>query len=204
VVPQTTELFRDPSFWRFFRDTIIPRLTPIAKPKVLVLGCSSGDDLFSLLLLLEQAELLKRCEIVATEIDDKLLNRARSGILDSDTLDFGRRNYTRVVPDSNLDLHLHSSGKFQMINPQLLEKVRFKTFVPSIETEIKGKYDMVLCRNLLIYFNHQLQEKTQKTIHQVLNPGGILAIGTMETLVGSQHRSQFKLIEPAEKVYRRI
>ncbi len=195
VTVNTTELFRDPSVWKFLRKKVLPGLKTWSTINIWHAGCSTGQEVYSMLILLNEAGLFDRARVIATDINSEVLKVARSGkyryrfnkgYLENFDLVVGRSRDKSTgaanVPYSRY-LDVDEERDIISIKPFLLEKPVFKKHdLVAGEVSYPGKFDLIICRNVVIYFNHSLQNRIFEMFCNNLHPGGILVIGSHETI----------------------
>ncbi len=191
----TTELFRDPLVWKYLRKNVLPGLKTWSTINIWHAGCSAGQEVYSMLILLNEAGMLERARIIATDINSEVLGIARSGkyrysfnkgYLDNFDLVMGNKGdksdgVTHVPYSRYLDID--SELDTISIKPFLLEKPVFKRHdLVAGEITFPGKFDLVICRNVVIYFNYSLQSRIFEMFYNHLHPGGFLVIGNHEKI----------------------
>lgn len=199
-----TEMFRDPTFWVNLRDNILPHLFK-HKDKVRIwhAGCSSGEEVLSMTILLKEMGVLNQTSIIASDIDQKILTKARSSSYNLKNMELNRKNYERAKGESQLTNYYTEQDNQARFDTDLFENVIFKEY-NLVSNESFSKFDIVLCRNVLIYFNQSLQNKVLKNIHESLFLGGYLAIGSKESLIWCDHVNKFNCIDNEEKIYKKV
>ena len=185
----TTELFRDPTLWRFLLEKIYPTLKKKATLNIWHAGCSSGQEVYSNIIMLDHLNMLDRTTIYASDISKKILDQAKKGVY---KYDFNKNyidNFNQVFFGKNVDFKKYidineHEDKFT-IKDFLKEKVKFIRYdLVQEELPFYNKFDIIFCRNVLIYFNINLQSKIINRFYQNLFPGGILCLGAHETISG--------------------
>lgn len=205
IMPETTEMFRDPSLWRNLREDIIPELVKSSsKLKIWLADFDSGEELYSLCIMLKEMNLLDKFQIYASTISEESTKKILSGKLDAKQLEVNEANYERINgPKKYADYHStdNSSGVI-IIDTELISGVTFlkqDTLLNNAPSGIR----LVLFRNQLIYFNQVLQDKCLNAIHTSLVPGGYLVLGTKETLENTNSSNKFTVVNDAEKIYKK-
>lgn len=199
----STEMFRDPSLWRLLRDEIIPRLykeTP--KLKVWVPGCVSGDELYSLCIVLKELDILGKIEIYASCLSNKSVEYIRSGLLKSHKYEVCEENYLRTNGKSKFSDYIKEINGVYYRDTTLVGKVIFdiqKTELENVPCGIK----LLLYRNKMIYFNPTLQVKVLKNLHASIGAGGYLIIGIKELLANLYNTNDFVLVNENESIYKK-
>ena len=205
ITPETTEMFRDPSLWRSLREDIIPAIVKSSsKLKIWVAAFDSGEEIYSLCILLKEMDLLDKFQITASTISDEVTKKIKSGRLDIKQLEVNEANYDRSNGTKRYaDYHtIASNNGAIIIDSSLVSDV---TFVKqdTLFSNAPSGMRLVLFRNQLIYFNQILQDKALNAIHNSLAPGGYLALGAKETLENTNSNNKFTVINDAEKIYRK-
>lgn len=197
-----TEHFRDPSFYKLFRDEIVPILKTFPSLKIWHAGCATGQEVYSMAILLEEEDLYSKTRIYATDINSNALAIAKEGIYPERELSLGLKNYVkaggkRIFSDY---VTMHDS-KFE-IDKKLKNNVYF--FDHNLVTdETFVEAHVILCRNVLIYFDEDLTQRVIKLFYDSIHNHGFLCLGSRERLVGRDALERFKLIDLNEKVYRK-
>lgn len=200
----STEMFRDPSLWRQLRDEIIPCLIKESRNslKIWLPNSVSGDELYSLTILLSEMNLLDDVQIIVSAISDRSIEIMQSGVFNSQKLDISGDNYIRANGTRELANYYQIDNNTIIRNKNLLKNVKFlkqNLFCEPFPQGIK----LILFRNKMIYYNQQLQWRIVKNIFTALNPGGIFIIGTKETLSNLYGSTEFTLISNNESIYKR-
>lgn len=198
---QVSELFRDPSYFRFLREEIMPRLATYPFLRIWVAGCGAGEEAYSIAILLHEAGLLERSHIYATDIDLESIRIAEAG-----AYEFGRmakfvENYERSGGRASLSDYL-VTGKFRAaFVPMLRRRILFSEH--SLATDAAfAEVQLVSCRNVLIYFDKELQNRSIALFRESLCPRGFLGLGHKETLEFSDHASFLETFSNREQIYR--
>jgi len=204
ITVNVTEMFRDPTFWMVLRDDIIPSILLNHKTfKIWHAGCSSGEEVFSMAILLKEMDLLDNVSIIATDIDDKILEKARSGIYPLKNMEVNSKNYIRYQGKGNFEDYYAVSGNNAIMDPVLVKNVDFRKN-DLVLGEVFNKFDLILCRNVMIYFNQTLQNEVLKKFHQSLFKYGYLSIGSKESLIWCEIANKFILANNDEKIYKKV
>jgi chemotaxis protein methyltransferase CheR len=204
VTVNVTELFRDPSFWRLLRDEVIPAILQNNKEfRIMHAGCSSGEEVVSMTILLKEMGISQNVSIVATDIDPSILEKAVSATYPMKSMELNEKNYIRYQGNGKITDYYREDAGRAVFNKDLLKNVTFKKF-DLVTGEVFNKFDLILCRNVMIYFNQQLQNEVLKKFHASLFKYGYLAIGTKESLMWCEFANRFICVNQEEKVYRKI
>jgi chemotaxis protein methyltransferase CheR len=198
-----TEMFRDPSFYKTLRDTVIPAL--VDKPAITLwhAGCSTGEEVYSVAILLHEAGLLHKSTLYGTDINTTVLERAREGVFGASHVEPYKQNYQEAGGSDDFSTYVrvtHTTAQFQ----EALKKHVFFLEHNLVSGGSLGKFDMILCRNVMIYFDKDLQERVLALFDRNLNTDGFLALGSKETLTFSGLTHGYKQVENREKIWQRI
>lgn len=197
-----TELFRDPSLWRYLRDTTLPNLAKnFNSINIWIPNCSSGDEVFSIAILLKEAGYYDRCKIFATALNDEIIQKAKRGIYSISKLELSDSNYKRYC-DGNFDKYYKLDKALFKIDQSLLSNVTFDIFDFSLE-KFQKTVHIILCRNYMIYVNSHYQEQLVSTFHKSLISNGYLVIGHKENIAWCRDYKKFSVQNENEKVYKK-
>lgn len=199
-----TEMFRDPGFWRVMRDEIIPGILLNHKSfKIWHAGCSSGEEVFSMAILLKEMGIHQDVTIYATDLDVNILEKAKSGSYPIKNMELNEKNYIRFEGKSSLKSYYQEENGRAVFDKQLMQNVTFRKH-DLVTGEVFNKFDLILCRNVMIYFNQTLQNDVLKKFHESLFKYGYLAIGSKESLIWCDIANKFIVVNNEEKVYKKI
>jgi chemotaxis protein methyltransferase CheR len=198
-----TEMFRDPSFYRALRERVFPLLRTHPFVRVWNAGCSTGEESLSLAIALHEAGLLERTRIYATDIDETALQRARTGAFPLQRMQLYTENYQRSGGSESFSAYYSADGDVARFDPALVAGTVFAQHNLVTDGSF-NEFQLIVCRNVLIYFGPELQEKVLGLFGASLTRLGILALGRKESLRHSHHAGQYEpLVEP-EKIFRRV
>ena len=204
ITVNVTEMFRDPSFWRILRDKIIPNiLLNHQKISIWHAGCSSGEEVFSMAILLKEMGILQNSKIVATDIDSVIIEKAKQGVFPVKSMDLNEKNYVRVQGEEGMNKYYQEKNGFAYMDKSLIENVSFRLH-DLVNGMVFSKFDIVLCRNVMIYFNQTLQNDVLKKLHESIFKYGYLAIGSKESLIWCEIANKFIVVNNEEKIYKKI
>jgi chemotaxis protein methyltransferase CheR len=200
-----TEMFRDPSFWRVMREEIIPAILLNHKQfKIWHAGCSSGEEVLTMCIMLKEMGILHDVTLIATDLDVNILEKAKSCTYPIKNMELNEKNYIRFqgTASSLKDYYKEDNG-YAVFNKDLLMNVSFRKH-DLVLGEIFNKFDLILCRNVMIYFNQTLQNEVLKKFHESLFKYGYLAIGSKESLIWCDYANRFIVVNNEEKIYKKI
>ncbi|CAN5749387.1 chemotaxis protein CheR [soil metagenome] len=197
-----SEMFRDPSYFLALRQQVVPVLHTYPSIKVWVAGCSTGEEVYSLAILLREEGLLARSQIYATDINPASLDKARQGIFALDTLQKYTVNYQRAGGTRAFSDYYTAAYDAAKFDPSLCANVIFADH--SLATDsVFAETQLVSCRNVLIYFNRQLQDRALGLFHESLCHRGFLGLGSKESIDFSGYATRFDPLVRAERLFRK-
>lgn len=197
-----TEMFRDPDFYRSLRENIVPKLRTYAYFKIWHAGCSTGEEVYSLAILLHEEGLLDRCQVYATDFNQKVLEIAKEGVYQKSDIEQCERNYRQSGGKKNLSDYYKSMYGSVMFNKELASRTVFADH-NLVTDSVFADVNLILCRNVLIYFEKSLQEKVLGLFYESLVPSGILCLGTKESLKFSDYGKLFEGIDVKQKIFKK-
>jgi chemotaxis protein methyltransferase CheR len=199
-----TEMFRDPSFWRVMREEVIPGILLNHKQfKIWHAGCSSGEEVLSMTILLKEMGILEDVTITATDLDPTILDKAKAATYSIKNMELNEKNYIRFQGTSTLKNYFSEENGKAIFQKDLFKNVTFRK-QDLVMGEVFNKFDLILCRNVMIYFNQTLQNDVLKKFHESLFKYGYLAIGSKESLIWCEVANRFIVANNEEKVYKKI
>jgi len=197
-----TEMFRDPSFYKKIREELIPVLKTYPFIKVWHAGCSTGEEVYSMAILLKEEGILNKTQIYATDFNDVVLKKAKEGIYTTEYLKDYKKNYKQSGGKFELSDYYSEAYGTIIFEKTLKERILFSNH--NLVTDgVFGEMNMIICRNVLIYFERSLQNKVFKLFEKSLCHGGILGIGSKESLQFSEVYSNFTPIDLQEKIFKK-
>jgi len=199
---QVSEMFRDPGYFRAIRKQVVPLLRTYPSLKVWVAGCSAGEEAYSIAILLREEGLLSRALIYATDINPHTLQRAEAGIYDADRVaGFTRNHHASGAPVSLSEYYTAAYGHV-VFDKSLRENIVFSDH--SLATDsVFAEMQFVSCRNVLIYFNRELQDRALGLFHDSLCRQGFLGIGSKESLRFSAQAEAFDPFVRQERLFQK-
>lgn len=197
-----TEVFRDPEFYLVIRRNLIEELKTYPKIKIWHAGCATGEEVYSLAILLKEEGLYDKAMIYATDINPKALEASEKGVFSLETFKKGSQQYFQSGGKYSLSDYYIANEKGVRIKEDLKKNITFADH--NLVTDHKfGEMQLILCRNVLIYFNRELQNRALELMDQSLDYGGFLVIGTKESLTFSSIVKNYSTFAEKEKIYRK-
>lgn len=198
-----TEMFRDPHVWQALREQVLPVLRTWPYFKIWHAGCATGNEVYSMAILLEEAGLLKRATIYATDFNDEVLARAKAGVFSLKEIQAASRNYLKAGGEHSLNHYYHAGKDGAEINAKLRENIVWANHNLAVD-HVFGGMNLILCRNVLIYFSKPLQNRALELFSASLAEGGYLCLGNKESLDFSSVSACFEAVVRNERIYRRV
>lgn len=195
-----TEMFRDPAFFRSLREKGLKRLATYPFIKIWIAGCSTGEEVYSLAILLKEEGLLDRSVIYATDINQKALQAARDGVFHLNMMKKYTASYQKAGGKGSFSDYYHAKYDSAIIDRSLKQNIVFSMHNLANDTSF-NEFQLIVCRNVLIYFNHALQNKAINLFHESLCPFGMLALGSKESLLFADKRGCFGEVDRREKIF---
>ena len=198
-----TAMFRDPAFYRSFREKVVPLLRTYPFTRIWVAGCSTGEEVYSLAILLQEENLSERTRIYATDINESVLERARAGVFPLDKMREYTQNYIKAGGTqafSEYYLAKYDGAQFQR---SLVENVVFAQH-NLVSDRSFNEFNVIVCRNVMIYFDRALQDRVHRLFYESLVTFGVLGLGAKESIRFSPYGDSFEALDPSERLYRKV
>jgi chemotaxis protein methyltransferase CheR len=203
ITVNVTEMFRDPSFFRALREKVFPQLATYPFIKIWHAGCSTGEEVYSMAIMLEEAGLLHKSLLYATDLNHEVLEKARKGIFPMKYMQLYSENYIGAGGANDFSSYYTAGYDRVKFDERLSARMVFATH-NLVSDRAFNHFHLVVCRNVLIYFNKTLQNRVLELFCESLEPLGYLALGSKETLKFSKVEKAFKAVDSKEKIWRKI
>ena len=197
-----TEMFRDPSVYKTIRKIVIPLLKTYPFVKIWHAGCASGEEVYSMAILLKEEGIYDKCQIYATDMNDSILKQAKEGIYSIKSLKEYTYNYQKAGGANSFSEFYYSKYDSIIINNELKKNITFANH-NLVTDSLFGEMHFIVCRNVLIYFNNILQDRVLKLFNDSLILDGFLCLGKKESLNFSTISDNYQKIADKEKVYQK-
>lgn len=198
-----TEMFRDPEFFKFIKDEIFPILESYPEVKIWHAGCSSGEEVYSMAIMLKEYGIYDRCKIYATDFNENILKRAKDGIYSLESMKEYTKNYILAGGNSSFSDYYLAKYDSAIIDSDLKRNITFAEH--NLVTDgVFGQMNLIMCRNVLIYFDKSLQNKVNQLFTESLIKSGFLCLGTKESLKYSSVINDYETIDETLRVYKKI
>jgi chemotaxis protein methyltransferase CheR len=198
-----TSMFRDPSFYVAFRGKVVPLLRTYPFTRIWVAGCSTGEEVYSLAILLQEEELYERTRIYATDINESVLDQARAGVFPLEKMKEYTQNYQRAGGTRAFSEYYVAAYDGAQFQRPLTENVVFAQH-NLVSDRSFNEFQVIVCRNVMIYFDRTLQNRVHELFYESLVHLGMLGLGSKETVHFSPFEERYEELDPGEKLYRKV
>lgn len=198
-----TSMFRDPTFFAAFRAKVVPLLRTYPFVRIWNAGCSTGEETYSLAIILREEGLYDRARIYATDINDRVLEHARAASYPLDRMRDYTENYIRAGGTDSFSRYYEAAGDSARFDPSLLDQVVFAQHNLASDSAF-NQFNVIVCRNVMIYFGRALQDRVHALFHESLDRFGVLALGHKESIRFTGHESHYEELDANEKLYRKV
>jgi chemotaxis protein methyltransferase CheR len=203
ITVNVTEMFRDPSFYKALREHVLPQLESYPFIKIWHAGCSTGEEVYSMAILLYEAGLLKRTKQYATDLNPKVLKKAKEGIFDLRTMKEYTMNYNMAGGKEHFSDYYTAKYDHAIFKKELKKNMIFSLH-NLVSDKSFNEFNLIICRNVLIYFNQDLQDKVIRLFSESLCHFGFLGLGSKESLLFYHDAKKFEVIDRSNKIFKLI
>ena len=198
-----TAMFRDPTFYSTFRRKAVPLLRTYPTVQIWVAGCSTGEEVYSLAILLQEEHLYEKCRIYATDISPVVLRRAREGIFPLSAMREYTNNYHKAGGQHEFSDYYTAQYDNVIFNPTLRHNVVFSEHNLATDGSF-NEFQVIMCRNVMIYFNKDLQARVHNLFYDSLSMFGVFGLGNKESLKFTPRAAFYQNINHNDKLYRKV
>jgi chemotaxis protein methyltransferase CheR len=198
-----TEMFRDPSFYQSIREKLVKRLRTYPVIKIWIAGCATGEEVYSIAIILKENDLLERSIIYATDINQRSLQIAKEGVYSLEQLKKYTQNYFDAGGTEPFSNYYTAKYNAALFDKSLKQNVVFSAHNLATDKSF-NEFQMIICRNVLMYFNSNLQNKVFTLFHESLCQFGFLGLGDKESLLFMDGKGIFEEVDKKEKIYMKI
>jgi len=198
-----TAMFRDPTFYVAFREQVVPMLRTYPFTRIWVAGCSTGEEVYSLAILLDEEQLYDRTRIYATDINQAVIERARTGVFPLDKMQEYTQNYIRAGGKRAFSEYYTAKYGGALFSRSLIDNVVFAQH-NLVSDRAFNEFNAILCRNVMIYFDRSLQNKVLELFDESLVMFGMLALGHKESLKFTAFEDRYEELNSNERLYRKV
>lgn len=198
-----TEMFRDPQLFRMFREKVIPLLRTYPYIRIWHAGCSTGEEVYSMAILLHEEGLLDKARIYATDMNNRSLQQAREGVFGIDRMQLYTKNYLEAGGTRSFSEYYTAKYQSVIFHPFLRKHIIFAEHNLATDRSF-NEFNVIFCRNVMIYFDDKLRERVHGLFHESLSRFGILVLGSKESMQFTGFSDSYEPLDRIEKVYRKI
>ena len=198
-----TEMFRDPGFFLTFRTKLLPLLKNKAPIRVWHAGCSTGEEVYSMAILLHEEGLYEKARIYATDISEFMLEKAKKGIFPLSKMQVYTQNYIKAGGARSFSSYYKVMDKNVLFEPYLINNVTFAQHNLVTDRSF-NEFDVIFCRNVMIYFDNCLQGRVHKLFYESLRLQGFLGLGNKEEILFTDLAQCYEELDSKEKIYCKI
>lgn len=199
----TTAMFRDPGFFRLFREKVVPVLRTYPFIRIWIAGCSTGEEVYSLAILLREEGLAERCRLYATDVSDRVIADARAGVFPLAPMQEYSRNYQLAGGKQPFSDYFTADSQSVIFRPYLRDQVVFGTHNLVSDASF-NEFHVILCRNVMIYFRRELQERVHRLFHESLVTYGYLGLGRSESIRFTAQAGAYEAVDARQRLFRKI
>lgn len=196
-------MFRDPGFYFALREKVVPVLRTYPFVRIWHAGCSAGEEVYSLAIVLHEEGLYTRCRIYATDLSEAVLQDAREGVFPLAAMKEYTENYQRAGGEASFSDYYTARYDHALLRPALRENVVFAQHNLATDGTF-NEFNVILCRNVMIYFNTALQARVHGLLHASLARLGVLGLGRKESLRFTPHETDYEELDGLERLYRKV
>lgn len=198
-----TSMFRDPEFYWAIRQKIVPLLRTYPFIRIWNAGCSTGEETYSLAILLREEGLLEKTKVYATDINDTVLDLAKQAVFPIDKMRTYTENYIAAGGKTAFSEYYVADKSGARFDEKLKENIIFAQHNLASDRSF-NEFQMIMCRNVMIYFDRALQERVHRLFYSSLGMSGVLALGRKESIRFTPHEPAYEEIDSIEKLYKRV
>ncbi|MDO7907838.1 protein-glutamate O-methyltransferase CheR [Paenibacillus sp. JX-17] len=198
-----TEMFRDPSLFKMFREKVIPILRTYPYIRIWHAGCSTGEEVYSMAIMLHEEGLYDKARIYATDMNDRSLQQAKEGVYGIERMQLYTKNYLEAGGTQSFSEYYTARYNSVMFHPFLRKNIIFAEHNLATDRSF-NEFNVIFCRNVMIYFNDELRNHVHGLFHESLSHFGVLVLGSKESIQFTDYSHCYEPLDRNEKVYRKI
>jgi chemotaxis protein methyltransferase CheR len=197
-----TAMFRDPSFYLAFREQVVPALRTYPFTRVWCAGCATGEEVYSLAIVLQEEGLYDRTRIYATDINEQVLETARAGVYPLDKMKQYTQNYIKGGGTGEFSEYYVAAYDSARFSRSLTDNIVFAQH-NLVSDHAFNEFNVIVCRNVMIYFDRGLQDRVHRLFYESLDTFGVLALGRKESVAFTPFADSYTVVDAAERIYRK-
>lgn len=198
-----TEMFRDPAVFRSFREHVVPLLRTYPFIRIWHAGCSTGEEVYSMAILLKEEGLYDKTRIYATDMNEHVLDSAKGGVFPIERMQTFTRNYQEAGGKEAFSQYYTAKYDSALFHSELKANIVFAQHNLVTDRSF-NEFNVIFCRNVMIYFNKELQNHVHSLLYESLSTFGVLALGTKESITFTRHADAYEELCPQSRLYRKI
>jgi chemotaxis protein methyltransferase CheR len=200
---KVTEMFRDPGFFQAFRSQVVPLLRGLPEIRIWHAGCATGEEVYSMSILLEEEGLAHKAKLYATDMNEAVIETAKRGAYPLKQMQMFTKNYLDAGGARSFSEYYTTDHQFAYFQPSLRENVMFAQHNLVTDRSF-NEFHVIICRNVLIYFDSELQNRVHDLFYNSLSQGGFLGLGSKESIVLLQKTGVYEDFVSLERIYRKV
>jgi chemotaxis methyl-accepting protein methylase len=197
-----TEMYRDPSFFAAFRKEVVPLLRELPEIRIWHAGCATGEEVYSMAILMQEEGLWEKTKIYATDMNEQALIAAQNGAFPLKKMQQYTKNYLKAGGKMAFSEYYTTDHQFAYFSPSLNENLIFAQHNLVSDSSF-NEFQVILCRNVMIYFDNTLQQQVHGLFFDSLADGGFIGLGSKESILGMPKGMKYVEFNPCEKIYRK-
>ncbi|MHA0857876.1 CheR family methyltransferase [Paenibacillus sp. CMAA1364] len=198
-----TEMFRDAEVFKSFRKNVVPILRNYPFIRIWHAGCSTGEEVYSMAILLYEEGLYDKTRIYGTDMNSQALKQAQSGIFDIEKMKLYTKNYLDAGGTDSFSEYYTAKYNSVILKPFIQKNITFSEHNLVTDRSF-NEFNVILCRNVMIYFNDTLRNRVHGLFHESLDPNGILMLGSKESIKYTKYGRSYETLDRVNKIYRKI
>lgn len=197
-----TEMYRDPHFFAAFRNEVVPLLRELPEIRIWHAGCATGEEVYSMAILMQEEGLYGKTRIYATDMNEKALMAAQKGAFPLKKMQQFTKNYLKAGGKMAFSEYYNTDHQFAYFSPSLNENLTFAQHNLVSDSSF-NEFHVILCRNVMIYFDNALQQQVHRLFYDSLADGGFIGLGSKESILGMPKGLKYAEFNSSEKIYRK-
>ncbi|MHA6532973.1 CheR family methyltransferase [Paenibacillus sp. BAC0078] len=198
-----TEMFRDPGMFSTFRERVIPLLRACPHIRIWHAGCSTGEEVYSMAILLHEEGLYEKAQLYATDMNARSLQQAKEGVYEIGKMRQYTRNYMEAGGTRMFSEYYTAKYNSVVLQPYLRKNIIFAEHNLATDTSF-NEFNVIFCRNVMIYFNEELRDHVHGLFYESLSQSGVLVLGSKESIHFTRHSNSYEPMDTVEKIYRKM
>ncbi|MDQ0196161.1 CheR family methyltransferase [Paenibacillus wynnii] len=198
-----TEMFRDPGLFLTFRKKVIPLLRTYPYIRIWHAGCSTGEEVYSMAILLHEEGLYDKARIYATDMNNRSLQQAKEGVYEISKMKQYTKNYLEAGGTRAFSEYYSAKYNSVILQPYLRKNIIFAEHNLATDTSF-NEFNVIFCRNVMIYFNDELRDNVHGLFNESLSRFGVLVLGSKESIHFTKHSDSYEALDRVEKIYRKV